>query len=115
MINKYNDIKDMIVSLYDLNGVSAAYLDLRIDRNTLPEGVHAYDVREGEYYLGTVEDNVLVNHSGTMITKEPLKMLHPAEEAYIFLDDDDEPWYSLDAVGNVTLKDFLEGNYQIRR
>ena len=115
MSNKYNDIKDMIVSLYDLNGVQAAYLDLRIDRSTLPEGLHAYDVREGEYYLGTVEDNVLVNHSGTMITREPLKMLHPAEEAYIFLDDDDEPWSSLDTVGKATLADFVNGSYEIRR
>ena len=114
MINKYDDIKDMIVSLYDLNGVQAAYLDLRIDRSTLPEGIHAYDVREGDDYLGSVEDGVLVNHSGTMFTTEPLKMLHPDDAVYIYLDDDNEPWYSLDAVGKVTLKDFVEGNYSLR-
>lgn len=104
----------MTVSLYDLDGVQAAYLDLRVDRNTLPEGIHAYDVREGDYYLGSVEDGVMVNHSGTMFTTEPLKMPHPDDAVYIYLDDDNEPWYSLDAIGNVTLEDFIRGNYRLR-
>lgn len=114
MINIYSDIKDMAVSLYDLNGVRAAYLDVRVDRHTLPEGIHAYDVREGDYYLGSVEDAVMVNHSGTMFTTEPLKMLHPDDAVYIYLDDDNEPWYSLDAVGKVTLKEFIDGSYELR-
>lgn len=114
MINKYNDIKNMAVALYDLNRVHAAYLDVRVDKSTLPEGVYAYDVREGEYYLGSVEDSVLVNHSGTMFTAEPLKMLHPDDAVYIYLDSDDEPWYSLDAVGKVTLENFVGENYVLR-
>lgn len=114
MINKYNDIKNMTVALYDLNRVRVAYLDLRVDRSTLPEGIHAYDVREGDYYLGSVDDAVMVNHSGTMFTTEPLKMLHPDDAVYIYLDDDDEPWYGLDAIGKVTLEDFVKGNYRLR-
>lgn len=114
MINAYVEIKGMTVSLYDLGGVRAAYLDVRVDRSTLPEGVYAYDVREGEYYLGSVKDSVLVNHSGTMFTAEPLKMLHPDDAVYIYLDSDDEPWYSLDAVGKVTLENFVGGNYFLR-
>lgn len=114
MINIYSDVKNMTVSLYDLGGVRAAYLDVRVDRSTLPEGVYAYDVREGDYYLGSVEDGVMINHSGTMFTTEPLKMLHPDAAVYIYLDDDDEPWYSLDAVGKVTLENFVGGNYVLR-
>ena len=114
MISTYDDIKNMSVSLYDLNGIHAAYIDLRIDRSTLPDDVHAYDVREGEYYLGSVEDHVLVNHSGTVLTREPLHMLHPEESVYIYLDDDDEPWSSLDAAGSVTLENFIKGNYTLR-
>lgn len=114
MINEYDDIKNMTVSLYDLKGVHVAYLDLRIDRNTIPEGIHVYDVRKGDYYLGSVEDAVMVNHSGTMFTKEPLKMFHPDDAVYIYLDDDNEPWYSLDAVDKVTLEDFVRGNYVLR-
>lgn len=114
MINAYDEIKGMAVALYDLGGVRAAYLDVRVDKSTLPEGIHAYAVREGDDYLGSVEDGVLVNHSGTMFTTEPLKMLHPDDAVYIYLDDDNEPWYSLDAVGKVTLKDFVEGNYSLR-
>lgn len=114
MINAYDEIKGMAVALYDLGGVRAAYLDVRVDKSTLPEDVHAYDVREGDYYLGSVEDAVMVNHSGTMFTTESLKMLHPDDAVYIYLDDDDEPWYSLDAVGKVTLEDFIRGNYVLR-
>ena len=114
MINSYDEIKGMAVALYDLGGVHAAYLDVRVDRNSLPESVYAYDVREGDYYLGSVEDSVMVNHSGTMFTKEPLTMLHPDDAAYIYLDDDNEPWYSLDAIGKVILEDFIRGNYVLR-
>lgn len=114
MTNKYNDIKNMSVTLYDINGIHAAYIDLRIDRSTLPDSVYAYDVREGEYYIGSVEDHVLVNHSGTIFTRKPLPMLHPEESVYIYLDDDDEPWSNLDTVYKVTLEDFVEGSYQIR-
>lgn len=114
MISTYDDIKNMSVSLYDLNGIHAAYIDLRIKRNTLPDGVHAYDVRKGEYYIGSVEDRVLVNHSGTILTREPLPMLHPEESVYIYLDDDDEPWSSLDAIGSVALEDFIKENYRLK-
>ena len=114
MLNTYSDIKNMSVTLYDLNGAHAAYMDLRIDRSTLPEGVYAYDVREGEYYIGSVEDHVLVNHSGTVFTRDPLHMLHPEESVYIYLDDDGEPWSSLDTAGSVTLEDFINGNYTLR-
>ena len=114
MINAYDEIKGMAVALYDLGGVRAAYLDVRVDKSTLPEGIHAHAVREGDYYLGSVEDAVMVNHSGTIFTTEPLKMLHPDDAVYIYLDDDNEPWYRLDAVDKVTLEDFVRGNYVLR-
>ena len=55
--------------------------DIRVDRDTLPEGWKAYDIREsdgdddGDGWLATVEENyVIVNHAGTFLTKETLPL-----------------------------------------
>ena len=45
---------------------------LRIDRETLPEGLYCYDLRHGDDGTAcTLENAVLVNHFGTVISKEP--------------------------------------------
>ena len=76
----FNELLNSSVQQYMLNGVLAAYIDARISRSSIPAGVHVYDVRDcsgedGGYYIGTVEDHVLVNHAGSFITREPLEML----------------------------------------
>ena len=58
--------------------------DIRVDRDTLPEGWNAYDIRESDYdddddeegdWLATIEDNyVVVNHAGTFLTQETLPL-----------------------------------------
>lgn len=60
----------------EINGVSALFTDLRIDRNTLPPGVSAYDIRssdDGEPF-GTIEPSVWVNHTGTIVTLTPFTL-----------------------------------------
>lgn len=48
---------------------------LRVDRNTLPEGYYAYDIRYGSGGgFCTIEPNVAVDHAGTFITKTPIEM-----------------------------------------
>ena len=48
---------------------------LRVDRNTLPKGYYAYDIRHGTRGgLCTVEPNVAIDHAGTFITKNPIKL-----------------------------------------
>lgn len=49
---------------------------MRIDRKSLPEGLHAYDLRDSDDCNGTpseVRKFVMVNHWGTVITKEPIE------------------------------------------
>lgn len=42
----------------------------RVDRNLLPEGWNAYDVRHGDSGNPcTIEDRVVVNHYGTFLTQ----------------------------------------------
>lgn len=60
----------------DGNEYEGYWSSIRVDRRTLPEGWHAYDIRESEDgWPGTIEKNyVMVNHSGTFLTKEELPL-----------------------------------------
>lgn len=106
----FNELLNSSVHQYMLNEVNAAYIDARISRSSIPAGVHVYDVRDcsgedGGYYIGTVENHVLVNHAGSFVTKKPLEMLDPENGIYIDLNDDDAPWESIDGI--MTLEEFL--------
>ena len=48
------------------------YLDSRINHKECPRGYNVYEFREsddGNNYLASIEPSVIVNHSGTFITK----------------------------------------------
>lgn len=56
-------------------GVEGVFSNLRIQRESLPKGFHKYALREGEDMLCCqVAEEILVNHSGDFITKEPLDL-----------------------------------------
>ena len=49
--------------------VRGYYTSARVDRNTIPAGWHAYDMRHGDNGNPcTVEPMVFVNHAGTFLT-----------------------------------------------
>lgn len=53
---------------------------------SLPEGIYAYDIRSGEGNdFGTIEPCVTVNHTGTILTRQPIEM---GPEGYIEIDMD---------------------------
>jgi len=67
-------------------GYSALFTEERIDRASLPEGIYAYDIRSGEGNdFGTIEPCVTVNHTGTILTRQPIEM---GPEGYIEIDMD---------------------------
>lgn len=50
---------------------------LRIDRSTVPEGLYAYDLRDGDACSGEiceVAPYIMVNHWGTILCREPIAM-----------------------------------------
>lgn len=50
------------------------------------EGIYAYDIRSGEGNdFGTIEPCVTVNHTGTILTRQPIEM---GPEGYIEIDMD---------------------------
>ena len=50
-------------------GMPALFTNFRIDRNVVPEGLHAYDIRESDDggRFATIEPEVMVNHAGTIL------------------------------------------------
>ena len=58
--------------------IKGLYTIGRIERDSLPAGFYKYDIREsdnGDNAFCTVEPFVMVNHTGTIITREEIPML----------------------------------------
>lgn len=68
-------------------GVEGVFSNLRIQRDSLPEGFYKYALREGEDSLCCqVAEEIMVNHAGDFITKEPLD-LGPDKDRTLSEDD----------------------------
>lgn len=73
MITKENIGNETFESM-TINDTPALFTDMRIDRNAVPEGLYAYDIRESDDgdRLATIEPTVMVNHGGTILTRKGL-------------------------------------------
>ena len=60
----------------NLNDKEVLFTCLRIDRSIVPVGLHAYDIRDSDdgSEFATIEPRVIVNHAGTIISKEEIDM-----------------------------------------
>lgn len=64
---------DKKLEVVEVLGQTALFTNGRVTQKELPDGLYKYDLREGEsLYFATIEPNVVVNHAGTIITKEPI-------------------------------------------
>ena len=72
---------------FEILGHDAIFTSLRIDRKSLPKGLHAYDLRDedstGE--ICELKSHVMVNHWGTVIVKEKI---NGADEGIVLNKDD---------------------------
>lgn len=72
------DASEMTIFDPDKREYSGMWSDIRIDRDTLPEGMNAYDIREDDdedMWLAAIEkDIVYVNYAGTFLTRENLPL-----------------------------------------
>ena len=60
---------------------------MRLDRNTVPEGLFCYDIRESDNLNGRmaeIKPFILANHWGTILSKEPF----PLNEFSSYIPDD---------------------------
>ena len=63
--------------LMEMFGQTVLFTNMHVDRNTVPEGLHVYDVRHDDDCTGEIceiKPFVMVNHWGTIICKEPFEM-----------------------------------------
>lgn len=85
----------------------ALYSNGRIDRDKLPEGLYAYDLRGSDYDPGlpvTIQEHVVVNHAATVITATPIDL---TDAGYLPLGED-----GLNFVGGEqTVKGFLHEQF----
>lgn len=59
--------------LMEVFGKIVLFVECRLDRDTIPENLYVYEVRyndSGDFY--SVENNVVVNFHGTIISKDPI-------------------------------------------
>lgn len=59
-----------------VNDISVLFTNDRIDRDAVPESLFAYDIRESDDgdRPATVEPVVMVNHGGTILSREEFRM-----------------------------------------
>ena len=92
----FDSLLDRNVDVYVIDGIETGYIDVRLDRRSVPADIYVYEVRDtssdGGWYIGNVEDYVFINHAGTIFSRKPLRMLHPEYNVYIDLSDENEPW-----------------------
>jgi hypothetical protein len=75
----YDPKKMTNVDFYCENGAiyTGKYIDMRLDRKTIPEDFHVYECRhddDGNWVKPvTIENGVLVNFAGTFLTKTPIQ------------------------------------------
>lgn len=73
----------------------ALFTGARLDRNTVPEGLYAYDVRHDDLCQGIpceVAKYIMVNHWGTVLMAEPLDL---GEDGRIYLEEKDWNYASI--------------------
>ena len=79
------DARNEIFEHIELFDSPAMFTNARVDRSTVPDGLFCYDVRGSDVDPGdlcVIENNVLVNHSGTIIGIEDY-MLENGQAKYI--------------------------------
>ena len=89
---KRSDYKTELFEKVSVCGIPCDFNDMRIDRNTVPEGKYQYEVA-GDDESGVdpvrVQSGVMVNFFGTLICDEPLPI---GENGVLWLGDSDFVW-----------------------
>ncbi len=90
---KFYDAGKENFELCEIDGKPVAFTNARIDRDTVPEGLHCYDIRDSDLCDGTCAEvkngHVWVNHWGTVLTKTPYEFedggyFYPEEDMDFF-------------------------------
>ena len=96
----YNELKEKNLLepfvLYKPDGteIEAEFSNIRIDKSTVKDR-YVYSLRHGDDdYISSLEDNVLVNHAGDIVTKEQIEFDNDSHFIDLSKDEDDSWGYS---------------------
>ena len=93
---KRQNAKDVTWEKVDVLGKECLFVELRIDKDTVPEGYFMYEVRHSDEDWGEpckIAPWIMVNFFGTLLTKEPFEL--ESNELYL---DWKEDWVYLDGL-----------------
>lgn len=103
---KTQAMTDEKLEVVEVLGQTALFTNGRVTQKELPDGLYKYDLRAGETLsFATIEPSVVVNHAGTIITKEPIIF---GAEGYIEFDDDSSPNFIGD---HMSFEEFHDTNF----
>lgn len=70
------DVRKEVLEEVDLLGRKGYFTELRVDKETVPEGMHCYELRHGDDdgFPVSVEESVRVNYFGAVILAEELEL-----------------------------------------
>lgn len=91
----------------ELFGKPALFTSDRLDNSDIPQGLYVYHVRGDDETTGgfaSLEPRVLVNHFGSIVTKEPIDF---GKKGYIEFTDDTEPNFT---GRSISFSDFMNGS-----
>ncbi len=101
------DAREETFERAEVDGVEVLFTNARLDRDTIPDELFCYDVREAEGFIGipsTLEPFVAVNHWGTVLSKQPFPMVDE------FYEIGDEGFHYLGE--RMTVEEYLQENQQ---
>lgn len=70
------DVKKEMLEEVELLGRTGYFTELRVDKETMPEGMHCYELRHGDDdgFPASVEESVRVNYFGAVLFTEELEL-----------------------------------------
>ena len=74
---RYNAMEEIFTEI-EVLGKPALFHDMRIDRNTVPKGLYLYEIMHDDKGWGNpvrIAKGIMVNHFGSIITREPIRLL----------------------------------------
>ena len=108
----YIEINYEKYDLIELFGKPALFTGERLSQANIPAGLHVCHVRGDDETTGGFAElapRVLVNHFGSIVTKEPIDF---GKEGYIPFTEDTERIFT----GNsITMRDFIDGSFSMER
>ena len=105
--NDYVQLRGESFDLIEVEGQKALFSNQRLTKADIPQGLYVYHLREnGNGEFCTIEPQVLVNHAGSVVTKEPIDF---KGADHIEFDEDSSPNFLGE---EATFQDLLEMSEQ---